>query len=149
LEGHRGTFPAFIFLSLNIPGECKTPTGTEEFFAWALERLDTSLPHLHLLERGSDRLGPFALLAAGQNAAQVKLLCISLEESSPAARLIDLDVYDRSGAQIGRGSLGLPPRPCLACHHPAVECMRLGRHGYPELAAHVEGLLAEFSKTGD
>ncbi|ABK98708.1 citrate lyase holo-[acyl-carrier protein] synthase [Pelobacter propionicus] len=148
LDRHSGTFPAFIFLSLNIPGECKTPPGTEELFSWALERLETSLPHLHLVERGSDRLGPFALLAAGQEAAQVKRLCVSQEESSPVARLIDLDVYDRSGVQIGRGSLGLPPRPCLVCHHPAVDCMRLGRHNYPELAACAERLLAEFSKAG-
>ncbi len=148
LNRHRGTFPATIFLSLNIPGENKTPPGTEEFFVWALERLETSLPHLHLVERGSDRLGPFALLAAGQEAVRVKRLCVSQEESHPAARLIDLDVYDQGGVQIGRGSLGLPPRPCLVCHHPAAECMRLGRHNYPELAACAGRLLAEFSTTG-
>ncbi len=149
LDRHRGTFPAFIFLSLNIPGEEKSPPGSTEIFAWALARLKAALPHLALLEKGNDRLGPFALLAVGQEATTLKRLCISLEESHPAARLIDLDVYDRSGIQIGRGSLGLPPRPCLVCHQPAVDCMRLGRHGYREVAARVEGLLAEFSETGD
>jgi holo-ACP synthase CitX len=146
LEGHRGTFPAIIFLSLNIPGEEKSPCGTEELFAWAFERLAAGFPDLSLLKRGHDRLGPFSLLSAGQEAVRVKRLCVCLEISHPAARLIDLDVYDRGGAQIGRSSLGLPPRPCLLCHHPAVECMRLSRHGLAELVAETERLLMEFRR---
>lgn len=146
LDRHHGTFPAFIFLSLNIPGEEKSPPGAEALFAWALESLVASLPGLSLLERGEDRLGPFALLVADQEAIMVKRLCISLEERHPAARLIDLDVYDHCGIQISRSSLGLPPRACLACRQPAVECIRLGRHGYREVAARVEGLLADFRR---
>lgn len=146
LDRHRNMFPAFIFLSLNIPGERKSLPGTEELFAWAVDRLKTSFPDLTLLEKGRDRLGPFALLALHQQAIPVKRLCISLEESHPAARLIDLDVYDRSGVQLGRSALSLPPRPCLVCHQPAVDCMRLGRHRYPELAVCVEGLLAVFRR---
>ncbi len=148
LDRHLGAqVSATIFLSLNIPGERKTPDGAVGLFAWALTRLEAGLPDSTLLERGDDRLGPFALLSAGQEAVWVKRLCVSQEESSPAARLIDLDVYDRGGNQIGRASLGLPPRSCLLCRHPAVECMRLSRHSPTELVAETERLLMAFRKS--
>lgn len=146
LDRHRSTFPAFIFLSLNIPGERKTPDGATGLFAWALARLETGLPGSTLLERGDDRLGPFALLSAGQEAVRVKRLCVSLEESSPAARLIDLDVYDQGGSQVGRSALSLTPRSCLLCRHPAVECIRRGRHAFRELVAETERLLTAFRR---
>ena len=139
-----GGCPVSIFLSLNIPGENKNPAGSEALFAWALDRLKDTFPDLVMLADGVDPLGPYALLAHSQEARLVKLRCVALETSHPAARLIDLDVYDSHGLQFGRSALSLPPRPCLVCHHPAVDCIRLGRHSLEEVAGRALRLLTGF-----
>ena len=136
--------PATIFLSLNIPGENKNPAGAEALFAWALDRMKATFSGLITLADGVDPLGPYALLAHSQETRLVKLRCIALETSHPAARLIDLDVYDSHGVQLGRSALSLPPRPCFICHHPAVDCIRLGRHSLEEVVGRALHLLTGF-----
>jgi triphosphoribosyl-dephospho-CoA synthase len=64
-----------------------------------------------------------------------------MEEAFAAGRLLDVDVYDAAGRQVDRRSIGLPPRLCLACDQPAVDCIRAGRHSPGELAAAVSRLL--------
>ncbi|NVN91618.1 MAG: citrate lyase holo-[acyl-carrier protein] synthase [Desulfuromonadales bacterium] len=137
--------PATLFLSLNIPGTDKHPPGVEALFAWALARLKVLFPDLITLSKAIDYLGPYALLALHQEALSVKQQCMALETSHPAARLIDLDVYDQNGTQLGRSALALPPRPCLVCHQPAFDCIRLGRHRMEEVVEIVEQLLMDFS----
>jgi len=89
-----------------------------------------------------DALGHFALRVLDADPLAVKRLCIGIEESHPAARLLDLDVYCSETGQIGRASLGLPARRCLLCDQPAVDCMRTQRHPYAEVIAKVHALLA-------
>jgi len=136
--------PATIFLSLNIPGKNKNPPGAEALFAWALDQLKDTFPDLVTLADGIDPLGPYALLAHSQEARLVKRRCVALETSHPAARLVDLDVYDSHGVQLGRSALSLPPRTCLVCHHPAVDCIRLGRHSLEEVVGRALRLLTGF-----
>lgn len=137
-------WPSLLFLSLNIPGADKCRPGSGELFCWALERLADAFPEQTLLERACDPLGPLAILGVRRTAVEAKLGCVTLETSHPAARLLDLDVYDNHGRQIGRAALALPPRPCLVCRMTAVECMRTGRHGYRELGDTTDELLAPF-----
>lgn len=147
LDHHlRAGCAATLFLSLNIPGNDKTPPGSRALFSWALNRLMGEFPALDPFAGGNDRLGPWALMGLACEASEAKRSCVALEHSHPAARLVDLDVYDRSGLQLGRSALSLPRRPCLVCPHPAVECMRLGRHSFGELVAEVKRLLAIFRR---
>ena len=71
----------------------------------------------------------------------IKQWCVEIEEATPAGRLLDLDVFTRDGRQVDRASLGLPPRRCLVCNEPAVDCMRARRHDSDDLENAVEGLL--------
>lgn len=139
-DGH----PSLLMLALNIPGPDKQRTGTAGLFALASERLGVLFPGLELLERESDPLGPWGLFALSQQPRDAKRSCVGLEESLPAGRLVDLDIYDGDGNQIDRSSLDLPPRSCLLCHRPARECIRLGRHPYDELSAKTDELLSDF-----
>lgn len=145
LDRHRGEHAATLFLSLNIPGNDKTPPGSRALFHWALNRLNESFPCLASVAKGIDALGPYALLTLRRDALKVKQHCIALETSHPAARLIDLDVYDVHGNQISRATLSLPSRPCLVCDQPAVDCIRLGRHRPEEAIEIVQQLLKGFS----
>ena len=139
-EGHR----TVAFLSLNMPGADKAPRGTATLFSWALREIQAICPPFQPLAVSQDALGHFALVASGRDPLEVKRVAVVLEESHPAARLVDLDVY-RTSEQLGRRELGLPARPCLLCDQPAVDCMRLKRHPHTEIIAKAHELLTNFS----
>lgn len=136
--------PSTLFFSLNIPGEEKIPAGADLLFAWGMQSLREGFPDLRLAHRGSDRLGPFAVLLTASPPAAVKERSIALEESTPAGRLLDVDVYDCAGNAVGRAELGFPPRPCLLCPQGAADCMRLARHDYRLLKSRIDELLRPF-----
>ena len=93
---------------------------------------------------GHDLLGPWTLLGTDQDAHRVKRQAVQLEAAIPAARLFDIDVYDRDGQQLGRRELSLPPRPCLICKGPAVDCIRQQLHSEKQLKAKINALLKSF-----
>lgn len=136
--------PATLFMSLNIPGQEKTPPGAEALFFWMLDQLPASLPGLTTLIEAHDLLGPYLVLALDADPFAVKEICIQLETEHPSSRLIDLDVYATDGTQIDRGCLGHESRPCLVCDQKAVDCIRSKRHSFEEVIARVHDLLAPF-----
>jgi holo-ACP synthase len=143
-ERISGGYAATVFLSLNISGENKNPPGASALFSWALRSILAEFPDTGNPVQGSDPLGPYAVIALNQAAVEVKRRCIVLENTNPFARLIDLDVYCANGRPVDRAKLGMPPRPCLLCRLPAVECIRLQRHGATELAWRRDELLSYF-----
>lgn len=145
LDGYLGGgCRATVTLSLNIPGADKNPPEAGALFSWALRGLAEALPGVADLHAAGDALGPYAVMAVNLEAAEVKRRCITLESARPFARLLDLDVYDQSGGQVGRASLGLAPRPCLVCGLPAVDCIRLRRHSAEQVTGRADELLAHF-----
>jgi holo-ACP synthase len=136
--------PATVFLSLNIPGAEKSPPGASALFTWALSSLLAEFPDAENLLQGSDPLGPHAVISLNREAFGVKRRCIVMETEKPFARLVDLDVYCADGRSVDRAALGMAPRPCLLCPLPAVECIRLRRHGAEELSGRIDELLSSF-----
>jgi holo-ACP synthase CitX len=136
--------PATLFVSLNLPGADKAPPGATGLFHQGCERIADTFPGSMLLAADRDFLGHFALRVVDADPRAVKQLCIGIEESHPAARLLDLDVYSAAGQQVDRASLVRPARRCLLCARPAVECIRARRHPYPEVIAKAHDLLAHF-----
>ena len=136
--------PALLFVSLNIPGQDKTPPGAEAFFSWMSGRIAAEFPGAIRLATSFDALGPYLVLGLAGEPSAVKRRCVALESAHPSSRLIDLDVYIPGGAQIDRASLGLNARPCLVCAQRAVDCIRTRRHDYGEVIARTQELLAPF-----
>jgi holo-ACP synthase CitX len=116
-----------IAVSVNIPGPEKCPSGARGLARLASEALGRNRVARPLAE-GTDALGPWTILASPLAPAATKRAAIDLETTLPAGRLLDLDVYDSSGGQVDRRSLGIPARSCLLCSRPAVDCIRVGRH---------------------
>jgi holo-ACP synthase len=144
LVRHSGAgHAALVAVALNVPGEVKTPPGGGALFRWALAELAAALPGAAPLHVSEDALGPFAVLAVPGDAAATKAACVAIEASRPRARLVDLDVSAPGGAPVDRAALGLPPRPCLLCPSPAVECSRLARHPIAAVVARARELLAD------
>lgn len=134
--------PATLFVSLNLPGPDKAPPGASGLFRHGCEQIAETFPGSLLLAVDRDALGHFALRVVDADPLAVKRLCIAIEESQPAGRLLDLDVYSAPAVQIGRARLGLPARRCLVCDQPAVDCMRTRRHGIAEVVAKTHELLS-------
>jgi holo-ACP synthase len=128
------SFPTTVMLSLNLPGDAKTGTRAEQLFVWGEGELAGALPLVRVLQ-GSDALGPFALYHSSLPAREAKLIAVEVESGHPAGRLLDLDIYDASGQQLGRAGLGFPPRNCLLCAEAALACIRTGRHTSKALKA--------------
>jgi holo-ACP synthase len=162
---------AVVWVSVGIPGPDKQPAGVDAVFASGTDALTRALPDSTLMVEGVDLLGPYraVMVPAGVQtgaienraakeshheadapagrprgrlqAAGIKLLTVGLEESVPAGRLLDLDVYDVEGLPVDRARLALPERSCLVCPSPARECIRQGRHAAGELDLAVAALL--------
>jgi len=132
-----------VAVSANVPGPAKLLPGVNRLVATGLAALDRTLA-LTPWHAQSDLLGPFRLAHTAVAPAQAKAAAAAVEASAPWGRLLDVDVYDARGVQVDRAALGQPPRPCLLCAEPAVDCMRLGRHGLQDLLGQAERLLAPF-----
>jgi holo-ACP synthase CitX len=132
---------SLVFLSLNVPGASKSSPRLARLARRARRTVLASLPGTDLARDGHDALGPWAAVACAGDAAATKQHAVALEETLPAGRLLDLDVVTSAGAVIGRAALGLPPRRCLVCPEPAVDCIRAGRHTAEALEAAVNQLV--------
>ncbi len=142
-ESPSGPATSILMISSNIPGGDKHRPGLSRMLAGACHSLRQTLD-LEMLFAGRDLLGPFHLASTRLPPLDAKRASLILETAGPAGRLLDIDVYGRDGAQVDRATLGLPPRACLVCLEPAGECIRLQRHGEPELLARVDSLLQPF-----
>lgn len=131
-----------LMLSLNIPGSRKCSEKLEQLFAWGEGQLGIVIANLRVLERQKDILGPWALYATNLNPLTAKEMGCMIEEQLPAARLLDIDIYDPSGAPCRRELVHRPPRTCFICPAPATECIRLGRHSPCELQQCLDELLS-------
>ena len=143
LDVMRGGPEALVFVSLNIAGRDKWPDGAEALFAWALRLALVACGQSSPAVLSHDALGCYAIVV-GTAALELKRRMVSIESADVAARLVDLDVYDASGIQIGRQQLGLAPRNCLLCAEPAVDFMRAKRHPVEEVIARTHELLSNF-----
>lgn len=131
-----------VSVTTAIAGENKSPPGTNALMREVLLNLAGHFEDLNWQAYGCDDvLGPCAVFTTSKSSEVSKRICIDIEESMPAARLMDLDVYTPSGHQISRAQLGLEPRRCLICDEPACDCMRLQRHSSESIYAHTTKLL--------
>ena len=129
-----------IVVSVNIPGPEKCPPGARCLARMAGEILSRDRA-ARAVSEGTDALGPWTILTSPLAPAAIKRATIDIETTLPAGRLLDLDVYDSSGGQVDRGSLGLAARPCLVCECSAVECIRVRRHVAEDVSAAARRLL--------
>ncbi len=140
LDRLRGADGSVVFLSVSAPGPDKRRPGIFALQRLAADALARALP-VNPLESGRDAAGAWAAFGVPLPPEPVKRATVVLEASLPAGRLVDLDVYDPAGAQVGRASLHLPARPCLVCDAPAVECIRRSRHADADVSAAADRLL--------
>ena len=134
-----------ICFTMNIPGPIKnSPLITKGFQQGnqLLTALLTNLPILHK-EESYAPTGCEAYYVVDAPAKILKLRAVHLEDSSPVARLYDIDVLDTSGHKLERHSLGYLNRTCLICDQPASICGRSRAHSVSQLQEKTTSLLQE------
>lgn len=131
-----------IVISTSVPGVDKYPSGIESLFKWAILTVKMELGITEWLAPVIyDVLGPYSICTSDIDEFDVKRRCVAIEEMTPAARLLDLDVYTKSGQQLGRREMGLGARKCLICDDRAIHCIRNKKHTQQHVRSHVSKLL--------
>jgi len=123
-----------VVATTGVPGPDKCPPRLERVFAEGLLAVRQHFRRAQSAVAFADCAGPVFVWLDPNVAATTKGELVAIEERLDGGRLLDLDVYDREGRQIGRRDLGLPPRECLLCRAPAVDCARVERHDPKALA---------------
>ncbi|WGE90062.1 triphosphoribosyl-dephospho-CoA synthase CitG [Actinobacillus arthritidis] len=82
--------------------------------------------------------GHEAIFVLPIDAVTLKKACIELEDSSPLARLWDIDVVTPNGELLNRTALGFPPRSCLCCAENAKLCARSRTHSIEQILTQMQ-----------
>ena len=85
----------------------------------------------------NENTGIEALISLDEDAAELKRICVEIEEKHRAGRLFDMDVIAKNGAKLGRSE----PRKCLICSENASVCARSRAHSVEELKKRTHELL--------
>lgn len=139
LEDYQQTV---LSLTLLAVGGVKKNALLDVIFAKALQNLTALFTQLKIqptvefirpLETGHE-----AIFVLPIDAVELKRATIALEDSSPLARLWDIDVIDSAGHLLSRTELDCPPRPCLLCSQDAKSCARSRKHSVAEILAEMQ-----------
>lgn len=126
-----------LSLTLLAVGGVKKNELLDYVFEKALQNLTALFTELNIrpikafirpLETGHE-----ALFVLPVEAARLKKATMQLEDSSPLARLWDIDVIAADGRLLSRTEFDFPPRPCLICSDNAKVCARSRKHGFGEI----------------
>ena len=131
-----------VALSINIPGPEKDSPRIRELFLHAVHRVHAAL-EVSAVASVLEVAGPHAVFAVTGDPLSIKETACRLESETGYGRLLDLDVYDASGAAVSSPSRG-PGRACFVCTELAIVCMRENRHTPQEVATAVNRLFAAF-----
>ncbi|MBQ8216080.1 MAG: triphosphoribosyl-dephospho-CoA synthase CitG [Clostridia bacterium] len=139
LQDYRCTLVSF---TMNIAGPVKTSPLIKRAFDLGVQMLEKAIPESSILykELTEADTGYEAIYATSENAAQVKELCLSIEEGSSIGRLFDLDVIDQSGTKLDRSSA----RGCIVCGAPGRACAAARLHSVLQLQEKTTEILKGF-----
>lgn len=141
-----------VCFTMNIAGPIKNNALILRGFEAGCKSLEMSFRRekMNVLHKEiiSAKTGNEAFYAVDAKAIKIKAMTSEIEDSSPMARLFDMDVLDVNGEKLDRTLLSLESRKCLICGKPAKECSRSRTHTVAELQARTKELLkSEINKS--
>lgn len=130
-------------ITMNVPGPNKNIWPIENVFFIGLTLIQKFLQKkgrtvrvLHL-EREPENL---AILSAGNNANELKLLTLEFEKKNILSPLLDIDVFSENDQKLLRQSFGYPPRRCFVCLGAAKVCAAKQTHTYSQIHEAILGM---------
>ncbi len=132
-----------ICFTMNIAGPEKCSERIRWGFALGNRWLDIQFADLPILHREEMILptGCEAYYVVDAPAMELKRRTVQIEDSTPVARLFDMDVLTPDGSKLDRSALGLSQRKCLLCDQPAHVCSRSRAHSVEALQDKTDTLL--------
>ncbi|MBR0215215.1 MAG: citrate lyase holo-[Solobacterium sp.] len=121
-----------VSFSMNIAGPIKNTPAIERTFDEGLRLLRAAVSgHFTICEQIVTRAktGCEAVMAVAGDAAEIKQLCVRIEEGAPVGRLFDMDVIDSDGRKLDRAR----ERSCIVCGRPGRTCASRRLHSVREL----------------
>ncbi|UGA57462.1 citrate lyase holo-[acyl-carrier protein] synthase [Vibrio sp. VB16] len=79
-----------------------------------------------------------------RSASELKKFMMAIENTHPLGQLMDLNVMNREGKTISRGSCELSARKCIICDCPAPECAKKHQHSLADLDLKIKQILETF-----
>ncbi|MBR3127499.1 MAG: citrate lyase holo-[Solobacterium sp.] len=132
-----------VSFSMNIAGPVKNTPAIERTFDEGLRLLrDAVSGHFTICEQIVTRAktGCEAVMAMAGDAAEIKQLCVRIEEGAPVGRLFDMDVIDSDGRKLDRAR----ERSCIVCGRPGRTCASRRLHSVSELQEASRSLIAGY-----
>jgi len=140
-----------VSVSVIMPGNRKVSRDTLDLIGYAVSRLRILLARERIFPAEERNLqavgGPSTVFSTPGCAERIKRIAMLIEQETSFGRLLDIDVFDKSGRQLSRSSAGMEGRACFVCSGPAILCIRGRRHNAQEVAEAVERLLRIFRET--
>lgn len=136
-----------ISFTMNIAGPVKNTPLIERGFTAGLQQLEAHIPEAAILHKITlrENTGCLALYVLSMDAAQIKKICVEVEEASALGRLFDLDVLTSDGQKLSRSDL----RGCLVCGAPGRACAAGRVHPVSQLQSVTGQILSDFFLRAD
>ena len=138
-----------LSFTMNIPGPVKDSSLIRRGFDAGLRRLDAALDQAGFVllsrEETLEPTGCELLCAVEAEAAELKRICLAIEEHCPLGRLFDMDVIGSDGQKLARQE----ERCCLVCGAKGRGCASRRVHSLAELDNAVTGILRHGLLTED
>lgn len=130
-----------VSFTMNIAGPVKTSPLIQRGFQAGLDALLEQLPPEQIRKQHIEiaPTGCTAMLAVEMDAAELKQLCVILEDGSPLGRLFDMDVLDRNSTKLEREQ----ERGCMVCGAPGRACAAQRLHSVSKLQEVTNRILRE------
>lgn len=144
----NGYHRPLVSFTVNMPGKVKRDARSRTVFEAGVhairEALAGQIVYYKLLDKNT---GPEGYFAVDMDALDLKEKMVSIEETHPLGRLMDIDVLSAPGQQVSRSHLGQGPRKCLVCGQMAAACARSRAHPAEQILAAVDRLLDEWRES--
>ncbi len=138
---------SIICFTMNIAGPVKTSPLIERAFRQGLCFLQARIAPKHILAQQTEfpDTGPLALLAVDMPAAELKSICIQIENTPHIGRLFDIDVIDKDGNKLSRTD----ERGCFVCGAAGRACAARRLHSLAELSGAVQTRIVSYFQEAD
>ncbi|MDF2634151.1 MAG: 2-(5-triphosphoribosyl)-3-dephosphocoenzyme-A synthase [Pelosinus sp.] len=131
-----------VSITINMPGALKDTPILRRLRDYAVQEVKKQFAVL-AEEHVNVLTGPEALLAIDNEGWLVKQAAMKIEETHSFSRLLDIDVFDRTGILLSRRDEG-KGRGCFVCGGEFILCRRKGLHSQEDLLGVVRKLLNGF-----
>ena len=130
-----------ISFTMNIAGPVKRSPLIDFAFDEGVRLLCNRLGRPMCIRIFRESAGCGAIMGYNRSAAELKEICVSIENKNNIGRLYDLDIIDTSGEKLSRSE----GRRCLICGGPVAVCARSRAHSVSELQEITNSILADFA----